>query len=302
MKQRFVLMMIVIAGSFGCSQPNEVGTARTFDSTAIRHLAELDVDLGKPQPGDWLYGRVEPGQTLAQYKQAKPVKPGKLRRIIYLQPIGKFTPIQDSIINYTADYLSIFFELQTRIQAPISDDSIPSREHAGGQLQLFTPHILDKMLSPALPDDAVVLMAITAKDLYPGASWNFVFGQARLKHRVGVSSIFRFTIGDLDSLTYPVCLDRLIKTSAHEIGHMFTIQHCIHGVCVMNGSNSLFETDSRPNRLCSVCLSKLHWNIGFDLQKRSNELKSFFKRHKLHLDYELAAQDAEIINSLKKAN
>jgi archaemetzincin len=268
----------------------------------IRHLAELDVDLGNPQPGDWLYGRAEPGQTFTEYKHANPVKPGKLRRIIYLQPIGKFTPIQDSVIHYTADYLSIFFGLQTKIQAPVSDDSIPSRKHSDGQQQLFTPHILDKMLSPALPDDAVVMMAITAKDLYPGPSWNFVFGQARLKHRVGVSSIFRFSIGEMDPLTYPVCLDRLIKTSSHEIGHMFTIQHCIHGVCVMNGSNSLFETDSRPNRLCSVCLSKLHWNIGFDLQRRSHELATFFKKHKLHLDYELASQDSDIIDNLKKLN
>jgi archaemetzincin len=301
LKLRFVLMLLATTW-FSCSKPKKVDASGTFDSTVIRHLAELDVDLGKPEPGDWLYGRVEPGQTFAQYKSADPVRPGKRRRIIYLQPIGKFTPIQDSVIHYTADYLSIFFGLETRIREVIGDENIPSRQHADGQQQLFTPHILDNMLSPTLPDDAVVLMAVTAKDLYPGASWNFVFGQARLKHRVGVSSIFRFSIGEMDSLTYPVCLDRLIKTSAHEIGHMFTIQHCIHGVCVMNGSNSLFETDSRPNRLCSVCLKKLYWNIGFDLQNRGHRLVTFFKKHKLSLDYELAVQDLSIIDNLRVQN
>lgn len=300
---RSILIAAIIC--FGCSDANKVKEEtpnNQIDLTILKHLAELDVDLGKPQPGEWLYGRAEPGQTFAQYKTAEPVRPGNLRRIIYLQPIGEFTAVQDSVIQYTAEYLSIFFGLETRIQQALSDDSIPGRAHADGQPQLYTPHILDKILSPALPEDAVVLMAVTAKDLYPGASWNFVFGQARLKHRVGVSSIFRFTIGEMDSLNYPICLDRLIKTSSHEIGHMFTIQHCIHGVCVMNGSNSLFETDARPNRLCSVCLSKLHWNIGFDLGQRSQKLMTFFKKHKLALDYQLAAQDTDIIDNLRAQN
>jgi archaemetzincin len=303
LKQRSVLIIFIASIlPFSCSRTNEVLGPTTFDSIAIRHLAELDVDLEKPQPGEWLYNRQEPGQTFTEYKYAKPVKPGKRRRIIYIQPIGQFTPIQDSIVKYTADYLAIFFALETKIRTPVSDVGIPARMHSEGQFQLYSPHILDSILSPTLPDDAVVMMAVTAMDLYPGPTWNFVFGQARLKHRVGVSSIYRFAIGEMDSLSYPICLDRLIKTSSHEIGHMFTIQHCIHGVCVMNGSNSLYETDSRPNRLCSVCLSKLRWNIGFDLQKRNHELKIFFEKHKLHLDYELASQDLDIIDNLRKRN
>ncbi len=295
---RSVVMLWMVIGICSCTKPKPETGTNAVDSLVIRHLSELDVDLGEPKPGDWLEGRVEPGQTFLQYKHANPVKPGKLRRIIYLQPIGKFTSIQDSIIAYTADYLTIFFGLQTNILPPVSDIGIPSRERGDSQ-QLLTTHILDSILSPSLPKDAVVMMAVTAKDLYPGPTWNFVFGQARLKHRVGVSSIFRFTIGDLDALNYPICLDRLIKTSSHEIGHMFTIQHCIHSVCVMNGSNSLYETDSRPNRLCSVCLKKLHWNIGFDLQKRGHELMTFFKRHRLSLDHALAEQDVDIIDNLR---
>ena len=54
---------------------------------------------------------------------------------------------------------------------------------------------------------------------------------------------FRFKIGVLFLLTFTFCVDRIFKTWGHEFGNMFTIQHCIHGVCVMNGSNSLFETD-----------------------------------------------------------
>jgi archaemetzincin len=99
----------------------------------------------------------------------------------------------------------------------------------------------------------------------------------------------------MDSLTYPVCLERLIKTSAHEIGHMFSIQHCTYGVCVMNGSNSLWESDSRPNRLCSDCLNKLTWNLGFSVRERFSGLKTFFKEHKLVTDANLASRDFVVV-------
>lgn len=293
------LLYLVAILCVGCSKRSNNDERKTLDSKTIRHLAELDMELGKPKPGDWLFEQEEPGQTFAQYQHASPVRPGEIRKVIYLQPIGKFSLIQDSIITYTAEYLSIFFGLQTKLLPPISEEDILQRTGSDGQVQLYSPQIMDSILAPTLPKDAVVMMGVTAKDLYPGATWNFVFGQAQLKHRVGVSSMYRFTIGSLDSMTYPVVLDRLIKTSAHEIGHMFTLHHCIHSVCVMNGSNSLYETDARPNRLCSVCLHKLHWNIGFDLQKRCHELKAFFEKHKLHSDYQLASQDAEIIDGLR---
>jgi archaemetzincin len=191
-KLTLIVIVAVFAGS--CSRSNEPVAKKTFDSVVLRHLAEFDVDLSKPQPGEWLYKRVEHGQTFLQYKNADPVTPGKKRRVIYLQPIGQFTSIQYNVVEYTAEYLGIFFGLETRIQAAISDSIIPAtsrRKHQEGQEQLLSTHILDSILSPTLPDDAVVMMAVTAMDLYPGPTWNFVFGQARLKHRVGVSSIYR---------------------------------------------------------------------------------------------------------------
>ena len=134
-------------------------------------------------------------------------------------------------------------------------------------------------------------MGITQKDLYPAESWNFVFGQARLKKRMGVSSFIRFHDGELDETNFRLCLERFIKTSSHEIGHMFSCPHCTHAVCVMNGTNSVYETDGRPNRLCSECLKKLSWNIGFDVKQRALALQTYFKTHNLTEDYKLITQD-----------
>jgi archaemetzincin len=51
--------------------------------------------------------------------------------------------------------------------------------------------VLD-LLKLRLPSDAFCILAITMEDLYPDASWNFVFGQASPRERVGVYSFARY--------------------------------------------------------------------------------------------------------------
>ena len=64
---------------------------------------------------------------------------------------------------------------------------------------------------------------------------------------------------------------------AHEIGHMFAIAHCIHGRCVMNGTNNLEETDRSPLHPCPLCLRKLHEIVGFDPIERERRLAEFYR-------------------------
>ena len=63
----------------------------------------------------------------------------------------------------------------------------------------------------------------------------------------------------------------------------------------MNGSNSLSESDSRPNRLCSVCLHKLQWNLQFNISARLEKLAAYFKKHKLQTDLSFAEADIRTI-------
>ncbi len=76
---------------------------------------------------------------------------------------------------------------------PISD--IPAhtkRKHPEwGDRQLLSSYILDDLLLPDRPDDALAYLALTARDLWPGDGWNFVFGEGKLRDRVGVWSIYR---------------------------------------------------------------------------------------------------------------
>lgn len=60
---------------------------------------------------------------------------------------------------------------------------------------------------------------------------------------------------------------------------MFGVRHCIYYQCVMNGSNHLEESESRPLELCVVCLRKLQSNIKFDILERYKKLYEFVEKN-----------------------
>jgi archaemetzincin len=133
-------------------------------------------------------------------------------------------------------------------------------------------------LKAGVPRDAFSVIAITMEDLYPEPSWNFVFGQASLRARVGVYSFARYDpafYGGSHASDYEaLLLRRSCKVLAHETGHMFGLAHCTYFNCLMNGSNHLAESDRRPLHLCPVCLRKLQWSIGFNVLERYRALEN----------------------------
>lgn len=292
---RFICLIVILYGLQACDHSSNNKKSQLGEFELISHLSLLDQNMPAIQPGDWLAQHPETGQTLPEYIYIRPVSPNDSQRVIYLQPIGNFNADQDSIVKATAGYLQLFFRLKTCILPPVSDSLIPSasrRTREDGSEQLHTKYILDSILQPTIPADAIVVMAVTAKDLYPKDSWNYVFGEAYTKKRTGVSSLHRYYE---DGLNNALCLKRFIKTSSHEISHMFSLLHCTNAICSMNGTNNLKEADSKPNRLCSVCLSKLYWNLEFNNIQRLSDLKDFFKAHGLESDYQLADQDLKCL-------
>jgi archaemetzincin len=261
----------------------------------IEQLKTLDTPLKKAEKGDWLFEHKELEQTFEAYQKLAPIKPNDTLNTIYIQPIGAFNAVQNQIIKATSDYLSLFFNLKTIVLKPILETEIPqkNRRIKDEIEQLNTKYILDTVLNK-MPKNAIVSMAITAKDLYPEDTWNYVFGEANIKKRRAVSSIFRYNTEGVYTI---ICLERLIKTSAHEIGHAFSCLHCVQNQCVMNGSNSLEESDKAPNSLCSNCLKKLSTHLLFDNKKRLNQLKDFYAKYHLNRDFNAVSKALNLINS-----
>lgn len=256
----------------------------------FKAIAQNDIQLSAPAEGEWLFEHSEGGQTFEAYKKANPVKPGPNRSVIYLLPVGEFTALQQKALLLTRAYVAIFFQLETVLLHPIADTAVPTRLQTD-HLQLLAPYVVHTLLADKMPANGIALMAISAKDLYPKASWNYVFGQASLTKRVGVTSIYRLQNEQLDTANFSQCINRLTNISSHEIGHMLSLHHCIFARCVMNGTNSLVETDNAPNRLCSDCQKKLYWNIRYDNKKRLRQLLEFCQQQSLNRDEKLFQAD-----------
>ncbi|AWK04932.1 Zn-dependent protease [Flavobacterium crocinum] len=255
-----------------------------------------DVKLGKPAYGDWLFSHKEKGQSFEQFVRTKHVVPTEEENIIYLKPIGKFDSSQLKQIELVRQYLQIFFQLETKVLENASNDIIPNKARRigdVGQEQFLAGYILTDVLKEESPDKRIALMAVTEKDLYPKPEWNYVFGLASYSEKIAVSSMYRMQ----KEADFNLCLERLLKICSHEIGHMFGLHHCIVANCVMNGTNSMTETDSNSIRLCSLCQRKLNSGIEYDNSKRLKELEKYFKENHLTDGLALMQKDLEKIKN-----
>ncbi len=248
----------------------------------IRKIEPFFKAMGKPAAYDWLASHNEPGQTFEEYLDADPVKPNKERQKIYVLPLGTFTAKQREIIDITADYLAVFYDLPVhKLEPEIIPQKLSPEDTRYNQYlrarQIRTGLILEKILKPKLPDDAAALIALTNEDLFPDSPMNFVFGQASLDGRVGVWSLRRLQIlADRDTF-----LRRTLKIAAHETGHMFSMLHCTKYECVMSGTNHMNETDSRPIDACPECTAKICWLSDTAQADRYKKLADFCRRNGL---------------------
>lgn len=249
-----------------------------------------------PGPFDWLASQKEAGQTFTEYLIARPGRRSAERTKLYLQPIGEFTEEENAVLKTLREFMGLYFGTEVVVREKISLKVIPKSATRDSQIpgvtQILSHYVLDKVLLPRRPKDAVAVLAITPSDLWPGEGWNFVFGQASLEERVGVWSTRRFGDPVKESATY---LRRVLQVAVHETGHMFGIHHCTAYQCCMNGSNSLDESDRTPLVYCCECDPKLWWSCELKPAARAKALAEFSKKHSLEAE---AAQWERIAKAL----
>lgn len=244
--------------------------------------------IQEPKSGEWLELNKERGQTFTEYwnknSNIKPIQPTEQRKKIYIQLYGDFDETQLRLMDSVQRFLSVFYELPIeRLEQKRLDstqlDTANWRVHKRNGFQVKTGFILDS-LEKNLPSDGVLLVSFTTNDLYPSEKWNFVFGQARLYDRVGVWSMKRFgeaTLISQDADAFNLALQRTCKTAVHEIGHIFSLQHCIFYRCAMQGANNLTELDGHPSYFCPACDAKIISNLKLPLSQRYENLATFWK-------------------------
>lgn len=231
---------------------------------------------------DWLSVHPEPGQTFTEFLESEPPWPTEERRVIYLRPVGDLDEAGPPPLALRR-FAAAFFGLETRLlpALDVEREQVTTRDNPLSFHRQLMARDLVNALARDLPDDAFCLMGLTLEDLYPDPDWNFVFGQASPRQRVGVYSFWRYCVDDPR-----LFLRRCANVLAHEVGHLFGIAHCTYFHCLMNGSNHVAESDRRPMHLCPVDLRKLAYSVGFDVTERYGKLAGVLEDLGLHDDAE----------------
>ncbi len=254
-------------------------------SAAMGRIKPLFRSKTPARPGEWLDTHHEAGQTYRQFRSPTRSRVVDAYSTLRLVPIGPLSAGQSAVLQVVIDFMQPFIGLPLAMNAPVALEEIPNHArrilyHQGPE-QLLTSYLLQQVLMRRRrPQDAAVL-GITAADLWPGAGWNFVFGQASLSERVGVWSMARNGDADERPAMRSLCAVRTAMTATHETGHMLGIRHCVAYQCGMNGSNSVAERDRQPMEFCPECQAKLWWTCGLDPLKRSQRLAAIAKQHGL---------------------
>ena len=110
---------LIIATVVATASWADAGEAESQDRlpAIFASLLPLHTKLGPPRPGEWLDAHKEPGQSYAQYLSGRPMRVDRTRRVIYVQPLGKFDAARRKVLDRTAEFLGIYFQLPVKVRA-----------------------------------------------------------------------------------------------------------------------------------------------------------------------------------------
>lgn len=285
--KRFAILLtcLLLVACSKTTQPAANGSAAAVEDrvTKIAKLREPLKPFFSPmtvREGDWLESQPENGETFEEYVRSGPTLPTPERKIIYIQPVGTFSPKQLRVIQQTADYMRGFYNLPVVLRDVRPLGAVPTelvRVQYPDNRQIRTTYFIDDLLPKLLPADAAALICFTSNDLFPGDTWNYVFGQASLEKRVGVWSLWRLERNGSEMAPDDLFLDRTLKVAMHETGHMFSMRHCTEYECLMSGTMHLDETDRRPLDTCPECTMKIAWAMNYPADERYEKLAAFWR-------------------------
>jgi archaemetzincin len=175
----------------------------------------------------------------------------KERRVFEIEFLG----FSDSILLKTVkEDIELRLPLEVRLYESFFDiESVfdPVRN------QYYSPDIIKHLLIQNNGKTAY-RMALVNVDLY-NPVFKYVYGEAQLKGKLSVVSLFRFHeelyTGKAD---YNILFSRTLKEIYHELGHNLGLVHCLDWDCVMHTSTSVEEIDIKGEFYCPGCYQKVN--------------------------------------------
>ena len=182
-----------------------------------------------------------------------------MKKIIYLQRIGDIDP---RILIVLQKNLRWFFKKNT-IKINILPEKIPllESEYAPYRRQYDAPKVKRRLIKHVNNKNYYRILGVMDVDIF-SRSLNFVFGVADMPKNKSFGSAL-ISVTRLREIFYRRSENlaqfelRVLKEAIHELGHTFGLEHC-ENLCVMRFSNSLDDTDKKPQNYCKACLKKLN--------------------------------------------
>ena len=154
------------------------------------------------------------------------------------------------LVEENRDRLLLHF---TMVSIESRDLPVPGRAYVKSRQQYKAQPFLEMLESHA--SHSTHALGLVDLDLFV-PELNFIFGVAQYGGNAIVAlPRLRNSFYDLphdDDLFFR----RTVKEVFHELGHVFGLRHCTDH-CVMQFSNSLNDTDNKPDTYCSSCFMKL---------------------------------------------
>lgn len=167
--------------------------------------------------------------------------------ILYVAAVGAVEE-EDLILAETALWHSFGHEVRR------ASSLVPDPAALDGRRDQWNSSLLLRQVVPACPADGLLLLGLTAADLFiPMLS--FVFGQAQLDGTAALVSTARLR-QEFYGLPANRTLfsGRLVKEAIHEVGHALGLVHCSDPACPMSLSTTIRQVDHKGSEFCPNCL------------------------------------------------
>lgn len=231
--------------------------------------------------------------------------PKPRKKTIYILALGMWDG-QADLLKFLADFLRVFFCLEVRVvRKPLvrgwkrpNPNTLNPREYDPDNV-VYSSSIEGSLRAlVSRMKDVFCVLGVTQHDLYMNRDVQEIFGIASTTKNYGLVSIARLLPGfprsrswkSLSGKTLLRFRTRLCRVVAHEMCHVFGMQHCPFWRCLVNATNSLESLDAIPTSLCPVCLKKLTHALArnkvvkVDMADRLQRLTGFFQKYTMSRD------------------
>jgi len=166
-----------------------------------------------------------------------------MEKMILISPAGE---IEAFLLEGIRAGLEEKFRAICQVAEPVP---IPEEAFSPKRAQYLAPQILRSIKTLKASKN----LLLTHVDLYL-ENLNYVFGYAIPQEGIAIVSKARFRKADNSSSRL---FERLLKTSIHEMGHLYGLGHCHDRGCVMHFSFDISDTDIKGSDFCVDCKNRL---------------------------------------------